>query len=545
MPGGIPTTRRALWRACLCAAVLLSASAGEVRAAKLDEGQQGVAFKGTDFLTGAALDLEQSLGKRVILLDFGSIYCSSCMVTVPNLIKLRKRFPEEDLAIFNIYLDIYNPQRVVKFFRGFAGDMRLNLLIDDKLAISREYGVDTLPTTVIIDRGGVIRRRIVGYTEADEKEIDVILDRLVSELPATAAPGEQRRGEEPFTVFVPESFTKTRQDRVHVVGYIGGAGARDVSVKLNNLPERVVTAKDGVFHVQTSLSLAMNLIEVKGSEAGGAVQNQSVVVFRETPMGGDITSDLPEYRFHRDEDKKACRNCHAIEVPAKEASGGQSEFCNTCHASLAKRIFTHGPITVGGCLPCHDYQSFPNRYELRTQGAELCYGCHDRVRDQVKEATYLHGPVAAGFCTVCHDPHGSNERFLLVRKGDRLCISCHQDMLREFALPNVHRPILDGSCTGCHDPHAAKAPKFLVLPRESLCGKCHDLSGMAHMHKVGAAAKTAFPPGTPVAADGTTACYTCHFFHAGSEPKLIRGPREVCGLGCHTSAAEGGEGGEE
>ena len=58
-------------------------------------------------------------------------------------------------------------------------DMKLNLLIDDQLAIRREYGVDTLPTTIIIDRGGVIRRRIVGYTEADEKEIDVILDRLV------------------------------------------------------------------------------------------------------------------------------------------------------------------------------------------------------------------------------------------------------------------------------------------------------------------------------------------------------------------------------
>ena len=531
--------RRALRAVCLCAALLALLGAAETRAAKLDEGQQAVTLKGTDFLTGAALDLDQSLGKRVILLDFGSIYCSSCMVTVPNLIKLRKRFAEEDLAIFNIYLDIYNPQRVVKFFRGFAGDMKLSLLIDDKLAISRDYGVDTLPTTIIIDRAGVIRRRIVGYTEADEKEIDDILDRLVSELPATATPGQPRRGEEPFTVFVPESFTKTRADKVHVVGYIGGAGARDVSVKLNNLPERLVTAKEGVFHLQTSLSLAMNLIEIKGSEAGGATQNQSVVIFRETPMGGDISSDLPEYKFHREEDKKSCRKCHTLEMSAKDGGSGQSEFCNACHAGLGKRIFTHGPITVGGCLPCHDYQSFPNRYGLRTQGAELCYGCHDRVRDRVKEATYLHGPVAAGICTVCHDPHGSNERFLLMRKSDRMCINCHQDMLREFALPNVHRPILDGSCTGCHDPHGAKVPKMLLLPREELCGKCHELTP-SHMHKVGVTARTEFPPGTPLGANATTICYTCHLFHASAQPKLARAPREVCGLGCHDVPADGG-----
>ena len=159
----------------------------------------------------------------MILLDFGSIYCSSCMVTVPNHIKLRKKYADENLTIFNIYLDIYNPQRVIKFFRGFAKDISLSLLIDDKLAISREYGVDTLPTTIIIDRGGVVRRRIVGYTEADEKEIDVVIEELINEMPVSGSAGE-KRGEEPFTVFVPESFTKTSQDRVALVGYTGGAG---------------------------------------------------------------------------------------------------------------------------------------------------------------------------------------------------------------------------------------------------------------------------------------------------------------------------------
>lgn len=544
MPERGSPSRLTRWlRRLLAAVVLLAAATPAAQAAKLEEGEQALAFKGTDFLSGAALDLNQSLGKRVILLDFGSIYCSSCMVTVPNLIKLRKKYPEEDLAIFNIYLDIYNPQRVVKFFRGFAKDIRLGLLIDDKLAISREYGVDTLPTTIIVDRGGVIRRRIVGYTEADEKEIDGVVERLINELPATAVPGQPRRGEEPFTVFVPESFTKTRQDRVHVVGFIGGSGARDVTLKLNNLPERTTTSKDNLFHFQTPLSLAMNLLEIRGLEASGAAQSQSVVIFRETLLGGDITSELPEYRFHREEDKKVCKKCHTLEVPLQDRSGtGQSDFCNLCHASLGKRIFTHGPITVGGCLPCHDYQSFPNKYELRTQGAELCYGCHDRVREHVAASAYVHGPVAAGFCVVCHDPHGANERFLLPKKADRLCISCHQDMLREFSKPVVHRPIEEGGCTGCHDPHGAQVAKLLVQPRETLCDKCHDVTGARHMHKVGISAKTEFPTGTPLSAEGTTTCYSCHLFHASEQPKLARGAKDLCGLGCHeVTPAEGGE----
>jgi len=530
----------------LIAAAFTLVAVAPARAAKLEEGQKAVALKGTDFLTGSPLDLEQSLGKRVILLDFGSIYCSSCMVTVPNLIKLRKKYAEENLTILNIYLDIYNPQRVIKFFRGFAKDISLSLLIDDKLAISREYGVDTLPTTIIIDRGGIIRRRIVGYTEADEKEIDLVIEKLLNEMPVSGSTGE-KRGEEPFTVFLPESFTKTTHDRVAVVGYIGGAGSRDVSLKLNNLPERTVTAKDNVFHFQTPLSLAMNLIEIRGQGAAGANQSQSLVIFRETRMGGDIISDLPEYKFHRDEEKKPCAKCHRLEVPLQDKSGmGQSDICAPCHASLSGRIFTHGPITVGGCLPCHDYQSFPNKYELRSQGAELCYTCHDLVREQVSKSTYIHGPVAAGFCVVCHDPHGANERFLLVKKADRLCVSCHQDMLTELAKPFLHEPIEQGSCTGCHNPHASNESKFLVQTRATLCDKCHDFSGVRHLHKIGITAKTEFPPGTPLSAEGTTTCYTCHYFHASNQTKLWRGTKEQCGLGCHEAlepqgGASGGE----
>ncbi len=532
--------------ALLIALAFTVAIESTARAAKLEEGQKAIGLKGIDFLTGFPLDLEQSLGKRVILLDFGSIYCSSCMVTVPNLIKLRKKYPEEDLAIFNIYLDIYNPQRVIKFFRGFAKDINLNLLIDEKLAISREYGVDTLPTTIIVDRGGIIRRRIVGYTEADEKEIDGVIGKLLGEMPVSSS-AREKRGEDILTVFSPESFTKTTHDRISLVGYIGGAGLRDVSLKLNNMPERTVISRDNVFHFQTPLALAMNLIEVRAQGVEGARKSQSLVIFRETRMGGDITSDLPEYKFHREEEKKPCVKCHKLEVPLQDKSGiGQSAICAACHTGFSGRIFTHGPIAVGGCLPCHDYQSFPNKYELRSQGAVLCYSCHDRVREQVSKSSYIHGPVAAGYCVVCHDPHGANERFLLVKRGDQMCLSCHQDMLSELTKAVVHKPIEQGSCTGCHDPHGSNVRKLLVQSRATLCEKCHNFGGMHHLHKTGASAKTQFPPGTLLSPEGTTICMTCHNVHASNQEKLWRGPKEQCGLGCHQrlEQEEGASGGE-
>jgi hypothetical protein len=169
------------------------------------------------------------------------------------------------------------------------------------------------PSTAIIVTApdGSIRHR---QLRGDEKEIDAIIERLITEIAPAAASGTEKRGEEPFTVFVPESFTKTKQDKVYVVGYTGGAGARDVTLKLNNLPERTGTAKENVFHFLTPLSLAMNLVEIRAQGSAGGEQNQSVVLFRETRMGSDITSDLPVYTFHREEDKKPCGKCHKLEA---------------------------------------------------------------------------------------------------------------------------------------------------------------------------------------------------------------------------------------
>ena len=36
-----------------------------------------------------------------------------------------------------------------------------------------------------------------------------------------------------------------------------------------------------------------------------------------------------------------------------------------------------------------------------------------------------------------------------------------------------------------------------------------------------------------MSAEGTTTCYTCHLFHGSNQPKLWRGTKEQCGLGCH------------
>jgi predicted CXXCH cytochrome family protein len=506
-------------------------------AAKVQEGQEAPRFTGSHFLSNQPVDLNDHLKKKVILLDFGSIYCSSCMVTVPNLIKLSKDYPEDKLAIFNIYLDIYNPQRVTKFFLGFAKDLKFNLLIDQKLNISRDYGVDTLPTTVIIDKNGIVRRVITGYTEADEKAISKLIDDLIREIPSEGGASAASAAEPNLLVFSPESFTKTTNESIFVVGYVSGSPVKDISFKLNNLPERMGVTKDNVFHFKTNLSLAMNLIEVKSQVAEGKMKSESVVMFREPKLGMEIKSELPEYLFHVDDEKKTCVKCHKLSLTPQEKESQQStKVCMACHKDLTTQIYVHGPVSVGGCLPCHDYTSFPVKYELRTSGPNLCFSCHEAMKDKLKK-TQLHGPVAAGVCVVCHEPHGSSEKYLLRRKVDQLCISCHQDTLRDYAKAFVHTPVKEGKCTGCHDPHASDFKWFLKKDPNEICTLCHEEGAYQHTHKVGDVPTKEVPVGEgspPLDKVGKTLCTTCHMIHAGDYDKLVRGTRDgYCAKVCH------------
>jgi predicted CXXCH cytochrome family protein len=516
--------------------VALSVQPGPAEA-KIREGQEGIRFTGTDFITNKPIDLADHLKKSVILLDFGSIYCSSCMVTVPHLIKLSKEYPEEKLALYNIYLDIYNPQRVTKFFMGFARDLQFNLLIDNKLQISRDYGVDTLPTTVIIDKNGYVRRVITGYTEADEKEIAKLIDELVRELPGGTSPLAGSAADQNLVVFTPESFTKTTSESVHVVGYVGGAGVKDVSFKLNNLPDKVTKTKDNIFHFKSNLSLAMNLIEVKSQVEEGRQKSESVVMFREPQLGMEIKSELPEYNFHMDDEKKPCAKCHKLSLSAQEKEGQAStKVCLACHKDLSKQVYVHGPISVGGCLPCHDYSSFPVKYELLSTGVNLCFGCHENMKEKISKPN-VHGPVAAGVCVVCHDPHGSSERYLLRRKLDQLCISCHQETLKDYAKQFLHTPVAEGRCSGCHDPHSSDFKWFLKRDQEQLCSLCHIEGTYSHNHRVGEPPKKEIIPGEgapPLSPTGVTNCATCHFVHAGDYDKIVRGTKEgYCAKVCH------------
>jgi predicted CXXCH cytochrome family protein len=248
-------------------------------------------------------------------------------------------------------------------------------------------------------------------------------------------------------------------------------------------------------------------------------------------MGEGLQLAFPEFQFHTPDREGRCTPCHEMDAEGAGEMAVMTTFCLRCHGYLGGQPYVHGPIPVGGCSPCHDFTSKPHKYDLLTQGSDLCFSCHEDVRDMFAKG-YLHGPVAMGFCTVCHSPHGSPFKYQIRLPQGDLCLSCHEGMKTKASQFVQHQPFSEGRCSGCHLPHASDNPSyFLKGVGMGLCRLCHDEESMErHKHPVGRPPKFAVD-GMKLDAKGNLACQSCHDPHASDNDRMSPVPGG-CG-GCH------------
>jgi len=494
-------------------ATLLLVLAGPAIAVEV--GERAIPFKG-ETLSGEKVDLADSIGKRAILLKFGSIYCSTCVSSLEEIARIRNRFKASDLQIVGVNLDAYGILRVRRFYRGYANLIKYPLVIDEKLAASRPYDIQSIPAHVVIDKEGVVRYVSTGATEENLKTLEEVVARVIRGERGIGKPDK----EPPLQVHLPNNFTKTLQDSIYVVGK-AKRGAK-VSLALNGGSRQTVTVMRDLFYIRTPLSLGSNYLEVSVSDPLGGKATQGVVLFREPKMGSGIESPFPLYRFHNEKNEAPCRPCHDMDPPEQGAQGfaAATQFCLGCHKELTGQRIVHGPIPIGGCAPCHQFSSRPNRYEVLAQGQELCFKCHEEKRkDLIK--SFLHGPMSAGLCTICHNPHGSSEKYQLRRYVGDLCVMCHEAIKSVSFRKDIHKPVNDGACAGCHDPHSSQRnDSFVKKPGNGLCLSCHTgVNRTSHTHPFG------IPPKRErmikLDKEGNLVCASCHEHHAGDEAKLL------------------------
>ncbi len=120
-------------------------------------------------LEGNTITLEQMKGK-VVLLNFWGTWCGPCRKEIPDFINLMKKHNQDGLEIVGITLTSGPPENIKAFSDKWGINYKLltDIKGNETQTVTALYGQATgkritgIPTTFIIDREGVIRKRYVG-----------------------------------------------------------------------------------------------------------------------------------------------------------------------------------------------------------------------------------------------------------------------------------------------------------------------------------------------------------------------------------------------
>ena len=116
-------------------------------------------------LRGKTVRLEEYRGK-IVLLNFWATWCAPCQMEMPELMKLQKQHAAEGLQILGITYEKEPAAKIARITRKFK--LNYPVLLGAK-SLSDSYGIEeALPVTVIVDRDGKIRDRIIGIMEPEE-----------------------------------------------------------------------------------------------------------------------------------------------------------------------------------------------------------------------------------------------------------------------------------------------------------------------------------------------------------------------------------------
>jgi len=102
---------------------------------------------------------------EVVVLSFWSSRCTPCRSQLALLNRSLQTYRSAGLQVYGVGVDDVPLQA-----REFAHSVGVgfSMLLDPDKTVSRDYQVDNLPMTVLIDRGGIIRHVLRDYSAANE-----------------------------------------------------------------------------------------------------------------------------------------------------------------------------------------------------------------------------------------------------------------------------------------------------------------------------------------------------------------------------------------
>jgi peroxiredoxin len=115
---------------------------------------------------------------QVVLINFWASWCGPCRQELPLLNKIYGRYRAAGFMLLAVNVDDNRKDAEAMLKRL---DLRFPTLFDVSKNVSKLYGVDMMPSTLVIDRDGRVRYVHRGYYEGYERKYDQQVRELLKE----------------------------------------------------------------------------------------------------------------------------------------------------------------------------------------------------------------------------------------------------------------------------------------------------------------------------------------------------------------------------
>ena len=125
---------------------------------------------------GTQLTLSSLKGK-VVMLNFWATWCPPCREEIPSLIRLEKIMTGKAFVMLPVSVDQGGRPAVDAFLKSKKYDFKV--YTDLEGFSSKSYGITGVPETFIIDKNGILVKRVIGPLDWDDQEVVSYLTKLV------------------------------------------------------------------------------------------------------------------------------------------------------------------------------------------------------------------------------------------------------------------------------------------------------------------------------------------------------------------------------
>lgn len=128
-------------------------------------------------LSGSNMRLQEQRG-QVVLVNFWATWCGPCRKEMPHLNRIADKYKSSGLVLMGVNVDDN-----VKNAADLSAKLGVNfpVLLDTDKKVSRLYDLNSMPSTMVIDRSGRVRYVHRGYQDGYEDMYDKQIRDLLKE----------------------------------------------------------------------------------------------------------------------------------------------------------------------------------------------------------------------------------------------------------------------------------------------------------------------------------------------------------------------------